>query len=98
MMFVLSFVLCQEQGWMKIITGMERFMHITAIKYIYCGGIKKIRTRYVVIPFGNLQYNVAYALVYVRMKKTNVMTVKDEYTKYVGGQNVLTVMNKNFHL
>ena len=37
-------------------------------------------------PFGNLQDNVAYILGYVRVKKTDVTSIKEEYMQHLGGQ------------
>ena len=47
---------------------------------------RKDNACYVLSPFDNLQDNVAYVLGYVRMKKTDVTAIKEEYMQYLGGQ------------
>ena len=42
---------------------------------------------YQISPLGKIQDNVAYTLAYVRMKKTNVESIRDEYMQYIGGQS-----------
>ena len=52
----------------------------------------------VLSPFDNLQDNVAYVLGYLRMKKTDVTSIKEEYMQYLGGQRHVNCEEHNLPL